>query len=86
MNDPSMQGSPAYVPSPIMSNQAQPAMPRKVLINPNFKGGVEAAKSKRKFNFILSSSLTLKLLFFRSTNEGSIFLVGIGTARGRVVA
>lgn len=44
IGDPAMQGSPAYVPSPIMGNSA-PVMPRKVLINPNFKGGVEAAKS-----------------------------------------
>lgn len=43
--DPSMQGSPAYVPSPIMSNPV-PVIPRIVHINPNFKGGVEAAKSK----------------------------------------
>lgn len=49
IGDPSMQGSPAYVPSPIMGNQA-PVMPRKVLINPNFKGGVEAAKSKKDLN------------------------------------
>lgn len=44
--DPSMQGSPAYVPTPIMGGNPGPAMPRKVLINPNFKGGVEAAKSE----------------------------------------
>lgn len=39
--DPSMP--PAYVPTPIMGG---PPMPRKVHINPNFKGGVEAAKSE----------------------------------------
>lgn len=38
----------AYVPTPIGQppSVAQAGMPRKVLINPNFKGGVEAAKSK----------------------------------------
>ncbi|CRL07967.1 CLUMA_CG020832, isoform A [Clunio marinus] len=40
MNDPQMPRPPSYVPSPVQ------AMPRKVLINPNFKGGVEAAKSQ----------------------------------------
>lgn len=39
--DPSMQGGPGYAPTPVV-----PALPRKVLINPNFKGGVEAAKSE----------------------------------------
>lgn len=50
IGDPSMQG-PGYVPAPIMggSNSAAPAMPRRVLINPNFKGGVEAAKSNLIF-------------------------------------
>lgn len=41
--------APNYVPSPIQSGPAPmgvASMPRKVLINPNFKGGVEAAKSK----------------------------------------
>lgn len=42
---------PAYVPTPIGQVPptlpgVQQSMPRKVLINPNFKGGVEAAKSK----------------------------------------
>lgn len=40
-----MQGGAGYVPTPIMGNPGPP-MPRKVLINPNFKGGVEAAKSE----------------------------------------
>lgn len=62
IGDPSMQGSPAYVPSPIMGSQAPPVMPRKVLINPNFKGGVEAAKSKKVFN-IFSFLLTDFKLF-----------------------
>lgn len=44
--DSTMQGSPGYVPSPIMAGNSGPGMPRKVLINPNFKGGVEAAKSE----------------------------------------
>lgn len=41
------QGGPGFGPSPIVGgvNHA-PALPRKVHINPNFKGGVEAAKSK----------------------------------------
>ena len=43
--DPRVPGLPSYVPSPIMGGSG-PAMPRKVLINPNFKGGVEAAKSE----------------------------------------
>lgn len=46
IGDPSMQGHPAYIPAPLMgSANPAPAMLRKVLINPNFKGGVEAAKS-----------------------------------------
>lgn len=45
-----MQGSPTYVPSPVIGSNSVP-LPRKVLINPNFKGGVEAAKSK----FIIST-------------------------------
>ena len=44
--DPRVPGAPSYVPSPIMGGGSGPAMPRKVLINPNFKGGVEAAKSE----------------------------------------
>lgn len=51
MGDPTMQRPPAYIPAPIMGssiNPSVPPIPRKVLINPNFKGGVEAAKS----NFI----------------------------------
>lgn len=50
--DQPMQNNPPYVPSPILAvgNVGQgPALPRKVLINPNFKGGVEAAKSKLIF-------------------------------------
>jgi hypothetical protein len=50
---------PTYIPSPIV---AQPAMPRKVLINPNFKGGVEAAKSERK-NLEIFNKLTYKNSF-----------------------
>jgi hypothetical protein len=44
MGDPSMQGFP---PSNQMGGgPPPPGLPRKVLINPNFKGGVEAAKSE----------------------------------------
>jgi hypothetical protein len=43
MGDPSMQGFPPGNP---MAGGPPPGLPRKVLINPNFKGGVEAAKSK----------------------------------------
>ena len=48
VGDPSIQGPPGYIPAPIVGGNSNPvaAMPRKVLINPNFKGGVEAAKSK----------------------------------------
>lgn len=41
-------GLPAYVPSPALVGglNSVPVLPRKVHINPNFKGGVEAAKSE----------------------------------------
>lgn len=39
-------GAPGYAPSMMSGGNPAPSMPRKVLINPNFKGGVEAAKSK----------------------------------------
>jgi hypothetical protein len=52
--DPMGGGSPAYVPSPIMGGASGPSMPRKVLINPNFKGGVEAVKSKQNFEGMLT--------------------------------
>lgn len=44
-------GPPAYVPSPALVGGMNPvpALPRKVHINPNFKGGVEAAKSECQF-------------------------------------
>lgn len=50
ISDSSIQGPPAYVPSPIIGPGPISAMPRKVLINPNFKGGVEAVKSKYSFS------------------------------------
>lgn len=48
-NQPGRPPAPNYVPSPIQPGPAPmgaAAMPRKVLINPNFKGGIEAVKSK----------------------------------------
>lgn len=50
LGDPSMgPRPPAYLPGPGLVGGANSGshMPRKVLINPNFKGGVEAAKSKK---------------------------------------
>ncbi|KAL7013695.1 hypothetical protein ACKWTF_015533 [Chironomus riparius] len=48
---------PGYVPSPIAPNV--PIMPRKVLINPNFKGGIEAVKTQLlKEHFSQSSSMS----------------------------
>lgn len=49
---PMIQGNPSYVASPIAGQG--PALPRKVLINPNFKGGVEAAKSKFASNSLVN--------------------------------
>lgn len=48
-NQPGRPQAPNYVPSPIQPGPApmgSAAMPRKVLINPNFKGGIEAVKCK----------------------------------------
>lgn len=44
-HDPSMSGPTGYAPTLMGGGNPAPPMPRKVLINPNFKGGVEAAKS-----------------------------------------
>lgn len=46
-NPPPPQQQP-YAPTPIQAGSSAPGMPRKVLINPNFKGGVEAVKSESK--------------------------------------
>lgn len=49
INEQPMPVNPSYVPSPIIAggNIGQAStLPMKVLINPNFKGGVEAVKSK----------------------------------------
>lgn len=60
---------PSYVPTPIQSGPAPMgvnAMPRKVLINPNFKGGVEAVKSEfenlKFIEFFLNSSFLAQLM------------------------
>lgn len=45
-NDIRPPGMPRFPPAPSNNNTNIPAIPRKVLINPNFKGGVEAAKSE----------------------------------------
>ncbi|KAG5666380.1 hypothetical protein PVAND_014409 [Polypedilum vanderplanki] len=51
----------SYVPTPIVhpaaASASASAMPRKVLINPNFKGGVEAVKSQLLKDFSSTSSL-----------------------------
>jgi hypothetical protein len=52
MGDPSMQGSAPFIPTSIMGSgnpSSMGSLPRKVLINPNFKGGVEAAKSELNY-------------------------------------
>lgn len=85
IGDQPMQNNPPYVPSPILAggNVGQgSALPRKVLINPNFKGGVEAAKSKFISQLQLEELSNSFISLRRSTSKGSIFFVVI-CATGR---
>lgn len=62
--------TPSYVPSPI-TQPAAPVMARKVLINPNFKGGVEAATSEYN-NFGNKYYLLTFVKLSRSTLKRSV--------------
>lgn len=66
IGDPSMLGSHPFIPSPMMGGgnpSSGGALPRKVLINPNFKGGVEAAKSRLNLITIFYILLKVILIF-----------------------
>lgn len=78
-------------PSHLVPSGLPAIVPRKVLINPNFKGGVQAATSKfsvAEFCCRSQSNIGKPFAFFRSIDDGHTWQspVHVGAKRCRIIA